>query len=148
MSLILIACLNCRRTRWVLNKKFVQAIRADEVAPGGMRAVELDGHEIVVCNWSGKYFAIQRRCGHMNAPLDMGTLDGKFVTCAMHCAQFDVTTGEALSGPIPAEFGDESFPPKIARYLQQIDVQMKHVRTESIVTYETKVEAGWVQVVM
>jgi nitrite reductase/ring-hydroxylating ferredoxin subunit len=134
--------------RWVLNKEFIQAIRADDIAPGGMRAVEIAGHEIVVCNCAGRYYAIQRRCGHMNAPLDMGTLDGKFVTCAMHCAQFDVTTGEALSGPIPAEFGDESFPPKIARYLQQIDVQMKHVRTESIVTYETKVEAGWVQVVM
>ena len=148
MSPIRTACLNCRRTRWVLNKKFVQAIRADEVAPGGMRAVELDGHEIVVCNWSGKYFAIQRRCGHMNAPLDMGTLDGKFVTCAMHCAQFDVTTGEALSGPVSEDFGGESPPPKITEYLEHIVMQMKHVRMESISTYDTKAEAGWVLVAL
>jgi hypothetical protein len=27
----------------------------------------------------------------MNAPLELGTLDGSIVTCAMHCAQVDVT---------------------------------------------------------
>jgi nitrite reductase/ring-hydroxylating ferredoxin subunit len=131
-----------------LDKKYIQAIRADEIAPGGMRPVEIDGREIVVCNCAGKYYAIQRRCGHMNAPLDLGTLDGKFVTCAMHCAQFDVTTGEALSGPIPADFGGERPPAGIAKYLQNIGAEMKHVRTESIGTYETKVEAGWVHIAM
>ena len=82
----------------------------------------------------------------MNAPLELGTLDGKFVTCAMHCAQFDVTTGQALSGPVPADMGNESPPPRLAAYLQHVDMLMKHVRTESIRTYETKVEAGWVHV--
>ena len=131
-----------------MDKKFVRAILADEVAPGGMRVVELDGHEIVVCNWRGKYFAVQRRCGHMNAPLDIGTLDGKYVTCAMHCAQFDVTTGEALSGPVPADFGGESPPANLSGYLEHVGMQMKHVRTESISTYDTKVEAGWVHVAL
>jgi hypothetical protein len=27
---------------------------ADEIAPGGMKTVELDGHEIVICNCSGE----------------------------------------------------------------------------------------------
>jgi len=84
----------------------------------------------------------------MNAPLDMGTLDGKFVTCAMHCAQFDVTTGEALSGPVSEDFGGESPPPKITEYLEHIVMQMKHVRMESISTYDTKAEAGWVLVAL
>jgi nitrite reductase/ring-hydroxylating ferredoxin subunit len=84
----------------------------------------------------------------MNAPLDMGTLDGKFVTCAMHCAQFDVTTGEALSGPVPADFRGESPPPKMTGYLEHIGMQMKHVRMESISTYDTKAEAGWVLVAL
>ena len=129
-----------------MDKKYIRAIRTDEIAPGGMKPVEIEGREIVVCNCAGTYYAIQRRCGHMNAPLDMGTLDGKYVTCAMHCAQFDVTTGEALSGPIPADFGAESPPAGIARYFQKIGTEMKDVRTESIGIYETKVEAGWVHV--
>jgi hypothetical protein len=30
--------------------------------------------------------------------------------------------------------------------LQNVATQMQHVRTESIRTYETKIEAGWVYV--
>jgi len=129
-----------------LNDKFMRAISTDEIAPGGMKTVELDGQEIVICNCGGTYYAIQRRCGHMNAPLELGTLDGKFVTCPMHCAQFDVTTGQALSGPVPGDLGNETLPPRVAAFLQQVGILMKYVRTESIRTYETKVEAGWVHV--
>ncbi len=111
-----------------------------------MKSVELDGHEIVICNSRGTYHAIGRRCGHMNAPLELGTLDGQVVTCPMHCAQFDITTGEALSGPVPADMGNERPPPILTAFLQHVDMLMKHVRTESIRTYETKVEAGWVHV--
>jgi nitrite reductase/ring-hydroxylating ferredoxin subunit len=129
-----------------LSESFLRAIRADEVAPGGMKAVELDGHEIVICNCGGSYRAIQRRCGHMNAPLELGTLDGTYVTCAMHCAQFDVTTGAALSGPVPADLGDLRALPVVARYMEHVGAQMSHVRVESIRTYATMVEAGWVHV--
>ena len=129
-----------------MSDKFIPAISIDEIAPGGMKTVEIDGHEIVICNCDGIYYAIQRRCGHMNAPLEMGTLDGEIVTCAMHCAQFDVTTGQALSGPVPADMGNEGLPPRLAAFMQHVAMQMKHVRTESIRTYETRVEAGWVHV--
>jgi nitrite reductase/ring-hydroxylating ferredoxin subunit len=129
-----------------MSEKFIKAISADEIAPGGMKAVELDGNEIVICNNGGKYYAIQRRCGHMNAPLDIGTLDGIYLTCPMHCAQFDITNGEALSGPVPSDIGHEIPPPFLGEYLKNIGMLMKHVRTESIRTYASKLEAGWVQI--
>lgn len=129
-----------------MSDKFIPAISTDEIAPGGMKTVELGGHEIVICNYGGTYYAIQRRCGHMNAALELGTLDGKIVTCAMHCAQFDITTGQALSGPVPADMGNDIPPPRLAAFLQHVGMQMKHIRTESIRAYETKVEAGWVHV--
>jgi nitrite reductase/ring-hydroxylating ferredoxin subunit len=129
-----------------MSEKFSKAILANEIAPGGMKSVELDGNEIVICNNGGKYYAIQRRCGHMNAPLDMGTLDGIYLTCPMHCAQFDITNGEALSCPVPADLGPEVLPPIIGGYMQNIGMLMKHVHTESIRTYATKLEAGWVQI--
>jgi len=129
-----------------MSEKYIKAISADEIAPGGMKAVELDGKEIVICNNGGKYYAIQRRCGHMNAPLDIGTLDGIYLTCPMHCAQFDITNGEALSGPVPSDIGHETPPPFLGDYLKNIEMLMKHVRTESIRTYETKLEAGWVRI--
>ncbi len=131
-----------------MSSEFVRAILAEEVASGGMKAVEVDGNEIVICNCSGSYYAIQRRCGHMNAPLDLGTLDGIYLTCPMHCAQFDVSNGEALSGPVPADSGHEAPPPALAQYLQNIGKVMKDVRTESIRTYATKLEAGWVRIAL
>jgi nitrite reductase/ring-hydroxylating ferredoxin subunit len=82
----------------------------------------------------------------MNAPLEMGTLDGVILTCPMHCAQFDVTTGEALAGPVPPHLGNEIPPPRIAAFLTHVGMLMEHVRTESIVTYPVKVESGWVLV--
>lgn len=133
---------------WALSDKFIRAISTDEIAPGGMKPVELNGREIVICNCSGSYYAIERRCGHMNAPLELGTLDGKIVTCALRCAQFDVSTGQPLSGPVPADMGDVGLPPILAAYLQHVEMLMKPVRTEAIRTYETKVEAGGVQVAL
>jgi nitrite reductase/ring-hydroxylating ferredoxin subunit len=129
-----------------LSDKFIRAISTDEIAPGGMKTVEIEGHEIVTCNCGGTYYSLERRCGHMNAPLELGTLDGKVITCAMHCAQFDATTGQALSGPVPVDTGNERPPPILAAYLQHVDMLLKYVRTESIRTYTTKVEAGWVHV--
>lgn len=127
-----------------MNKKYVKALPADEVASGGMKALDLNGIEIIICNDAGKYYTIQRRCGHMNAPLDLGTLDGIYLTCPMHCAQFDITTGEALSGPVPANISHEIMSPVLGKYMQNIGMLMDKVQTESIRTFATKVEAGWI----
>jgi nitrite reductase/ring-hydroxylating ferredoxin subunit len=129
-----------------LNDRFIQAIKTDEVAPGGMKAVVVNGLEIVVCNCGGNFYAIDRRCGHMNAPLEMGTLEGTILTCAMHCAQFDVITGESVSGPVPPYLGGEVAPPRLGAYLRNVGMLMEHVRTESIGVYKTTVEDGWVSV--
>jgi nitrite reductase/ring-hydroxylating ferredoxin subunit len=111
-----------------------------------MKAVVVNGHEIVICNCGGSFYAIDRRCGHMNAPLERGTLDGTILTCAMHCAQFDVTTGEALSGPVPPDLGDEIPPPRMGALLENVGMLMQQIRTESIGVHKTTVEAGWVSV--
>ena len=129
-----------------MSDEFVQAIKAAEIAPGGMKAVELNGRELVICNCDGIFRAIDRRCGHMSSPLEMGTLDGSILTCAMHCAQFDVTTGEALSGPVPPYLGNETPPPRTGAYMSHIGALMQHIRTESIGVYKTSIEAGWVAV--
>jgi nitrite reductase/ring-hydroxylating ferredoxin subunit len=82
----------------------------------------------------------------MNSPLEMGTLDGSILTCAMHCAQFDVTTGEALSGPVPPYLGNEMPPPRTAVFLRNVGALMQYIRTEPIATHKAKVESDWVWV--
>jgi len=61
-----------------------------------MRSVELKGIYILIANVDGQFYALDDRCGHMNALLSMGTLNGKIVTCPFHYAQFDVTTGQKV----------------------------------------------------
>ena len=131
-----------------MSERYVSAIEADEIVPGGMKAVEVEGREIIVCNSDGRFYAVERRCGHMNAPIELGTLDGTILTCPMHCAQFEVTTGEALAGPVPHDYGNEPPPPRMAHLLGTIGMLMEHIRTQAIRTYETKVESGKVWVAL
>jgi len=53
----------------------------------------------VVCNIGGKFYAIQSACTHAGGPLDQGTLDGEILTCPIHRARFDVTTGQVVGPP-------------------------------------------------
>ncbi len=124
----------------------VEVAKVNEIAPGGLKAVEVNGREIVVCNDDGKIYAIDRRCGHMNAPLDLGTLEGYILTCPMHHAQFDITSGEALSGPVPPNLGDEAIPEGIGKYLQHVGLLMSHIKTCEIKTYSVKIDGDSIKI--
>jgi nitrite reductase/ring-hydroxylating ferredoxin subunit len=116
----------------------------DEILPGGMKAYEVDGTDIVLCNDGGRFYAFQRRCGHMSAPLDMGTANGYIVTCPLHSVQFDATTGEALSPPLlPFASGEPQTRDNLTRWVETL---MKHVKTCDIRTYPVRVENGRISV--
>lgn len=79
----------------------IKAAAQADIAPGGMKALTLNGRELVLCNYEGAFYAVERACGHANARLERGALTGWILTCPLHYAQFDIRTGEALSRPIP-----------------------------------------------
>jgi nitrite reductase/ring-hydroxylating ferredoxin subunit len=79
----------------------LKAAEAADILPGGMKAVTLNGREIVLCNYEGAFYAVERACGHAKARLERGALTGWILTCPLHYAQFDIRSGEALSGPAP-----------------------------------------------
>jgi nitrite reductase/ring-hydroxylating ferredoxin subunit len=80
-----------------------------DVLPGGLILVQAEGRDLVLCNYDGTFYALERRCGHMSAPLELGTLNGYILTCPMHSAQFSVVSGEAINAAIPRTRS----PPKI-----------------------------------
>lgn len=125
---------------------YVEVAKTDEIGPGGMKAVEANGKEIVLCNYDGKIYAVSRRCGHMNAPLEMGTLEGYILTCPMHYSQFDIRTGEALSGPVPHDFGKEPVPEGIQKFFEYIGTLMSKIKTYDIETYPVKIEKDSIMV--
>jgi len=120
---------------------FVKIAEKDDIAPGGMRGFDVKGKEITVCNDGGRYYALARRCGHMNAPLDRGTLVGYVITCPMHCAQFDATTGRALARPVPHDpTGGEKTSERLSTFFGRIAELMSHIKTCDIKTFKIKVE--------
>lgn len=123
---------------------FREVAGADEILPGGMKAYEVDGKEIVLCNDGGKFYAFDRKCGHMSAPLDMGTANGPIVTCPLHAMQFDVTTGTALSGPLIRYAGEPQ--PHQDNAGQWLIRLMESARADDIMTYPVRVEGGRVSV--
>jgi len=63
---------------------------------------------------------IEDRCGHPNASLVMGTLQGKIVTCPLHFSRFDVTTGKKISGSVEAKMGWlDNHPPSFLAYRKE-----------------------------
>jgi 3-phenylpropionate/trans-cinnamate dioxygenase ferredoxin subunit len=79
--------------------EFVRVARADEVAPGTMKRVTVDGHTVALINVGGEFFAIDDTCSHEEASLSGGTLSGEIVVCPKHGARFNVKSGRVLSLP-------------------------------------------------
>lgn len=125
---------------------FKEVASIDEILSGGMKAYEVDGVEIVLSIDNGRYYAFERRCGHMNAPLDMGTANGYLVTCPLHSVQFDASTGKALSGIIPTYGGEEPLPKSVMTSFAWIEKLMEHVKVHDLKTYPVKVEDGKIRV--
>ena len=79
--------------------KTVKVAEVTELGPGAGKTVEVEGVSLALFNVDGTFFAIANACTHVGGPLGEGALIGKEVTCPLHAAQFDVTSGKVLSGP-------------------------------------------------
>lgn len=71
--------------------EFVEVARVNEIPPGKMKHVEFNGKEVMIANLDGKFYALNDRCGHMNALLSLGNVKDNIVTCPFHGARFDVS---------------------------------------------------------
>jgi nitrite reductase/ring-hydroxylating ferredoxin subunit len=77
----------------------VPVARLDELAPGTMLMVQVDGTDILLINLNGDIRATQGVCSHEYFELDKGFLTGETLTCALHLSRFDLFSGEALDPP-------------------------------------------------
>lgn len=123
-------------------QQFVDVADVNDVPAGKMKHVQVGENEILLANSEGKVYALCDRCSHMNAPLSVGALNGKVVTCPMHGARFDVTTGKKVAEPMALD--PSKFPEPIPEGLQRMfahsaQIQSK-IKTYDQPTYETSVE--------
>ena len=76
--------------------KYVVVATTAEIASGAMKAVDVEGQELLIAHIADAYYAVSRRCTHMAENLCAGTLDGRVVTCPRHGARFDLSSGKAV----------------------------------------------------
>ncbi len=92
--------------------QLIKVAETNEVPPGTAKSVDLEGRPVALFNIDGTYHAIGDTCTHRGGPLSEGMVEGATVTCPLHGATYDVTTGNVL-GP-PASEG-------VAHYNVQVD---------------------------
>jgi nitrite reductase/ring-hydroxylating ferredoxin subunit len=132
----------------VEEQQFVDVADVNDVPAGKMKHIEVGEKEILLANSEGRVYALCDRCSHMNAPLSMGALNGKVVTCPMHGARYDVTTGK--KGAEPMALDPSKFPEPLPESLQKMfahsaQIQSK-IKTYDQPTYETSVEGSRIKV--
>ncbi len=127
---------------------FVEVAKADEIPAGKMKHIEVNSKEIMLVNLDGKFYALSDRCSHTNARLSLGTLNGKVVTCPLHGARFDITTGKKVKDPMELDLS--KLPEPIPESLQKIFANSARIisiiKTYDQDSYETKVEGDKVEV--
>ena len=102
-----------------MEANYVRVAGKSEIPVGKLKAIKLEGKEILIANVGGNYYAIGNICTHAGGDLAQSVLEGNIVTCPKHHAKFDVTTGKVVS------------PPKIGLF---------HPKASDEPTYQVKVE--------
>jgi nitrite reductase/ring-hydroxylating ferredoxin subunit len=68
-----------------------------------MKFAAVDRERIVLANVDGRFYALRDVCGHRNAPLSRGRLEGHVIECPLHFATFDIRDGKFIDGPTAAD---------------------------------------------
>ena len=100
---------------------FVRTVKVDEVPPGSVREVVVEGKAIALANIDGSFYAINNTCLHRGGPLAEGPLEGKIVTCPWHGWQYDMTTGKIVQNPA---VGVDCYPTEVRGQDVFIDVKV------------------------
>ncbi len=118
-----------------------EVIKLSEIPVGKMKAVKALNDDILLSNVGGKIYATSNRCGHQNAPLAKGSLEGNVVTCPLHAAKFDVTTGKNVAGPQHMMSPDvmQKLPPEMLAMFKKNGEILSEIEVKPLKTYRVSV---------
>ena len=122
-----------------------KAADAKELPTGTMKGIEVDGAKVLLVHGSSGIRAFEDRCGHMSAPMSIGTFKAGVVKCALHSAVFDAETG-AVRGQPQMHVPSAQLPPEMMAAMAQMGQIMGQIRCEALRPYPVAVENGHVMV--
>jgi 3-phenylpropionate/trans-cinnamate dioxygenase ferredoxin subunit len=82
--------------RRCLVSEFTEVSKIDELKSGTMKAVNVEGRQVLLARVDDKYYAVDNVCPHMKGNLSQGKLEGTVVTCPVHGSQFDISNGRVV----------------------------------------------------
>lgn len=71
----------------------------DDLSAGEGILVDVDGESIALFEVDDGYYAISNTCTHSGGSLCDGMVTGTMVTCPLHGAAFDITSGDVMGPP-------------------------------------------------
>lgn len=81
-------------------QEVIKVATLDQLPPGQMRYVDVDGLPIALANVGGTIYAFSDSCRHEGGSLSSGVLRDEIVTCPLHGWAYNVRTGKALIPPV------------------------------------------------
>jgi nitrite reductase/ring-hydroxylating ferredoxin subunit len=61
--------------------------------------VQAAGRRIAIYNLAGQFYATDDTCTHAQGSLSEGQISGDEIVCPLHCATFNIATGQCTGGP-------------------------------------------------
>lgn len=71
----------------------------NEFPEGRIRRRFVNGREIAVVLWGGRFYAFSNRCPHADFQMHFGFVEADRLHCPIHYAEFELATGKAVFGP-------------------------------------------------
>jgi nitrite reductase/ring-hydroxylating ferredoxin subunit len=78
---------------------WIRVASVDEVKPGNVVQVEVDGEPICLANTGDEFLATSDVCSHDYVMLSGGWLEDDEIECPQHGSRFNMRTGEVLNPP-------------------------------------------------
>jgi len=98
--------------------EFKRVARTSDFEDNVIRGFRVDGADVAVVRYEGKYHAFLNACTHNNYYFNyLEILEGGIIPCDGHGAQFELETGQVVKGPAARDLpvyevkveGDEVF---------------------------------------
>jgi nitrite reductase/ring-hydroxylating ferredoxin subunit len=122
----------------------IAVAQTSEIPLGTMKRVTAFNEDILLSNVGGEIYATQNDCGHQRASLAKGKLEGSIVTCPLHGATFDVTTGRNIGG-MEMHMSPElmqKMPPELVAMFQKTGELLADIDIRPLKTYKVEVKEG------
>lgn len=94
-----------------MSSQFIRVATVQDIKPGKLGCVEVNGHKLMLANVDGEFYATDDMCTHEDASLSTGALHGDCVSCPLHGSRFNVRTGQPREEP--AEIPLKTYPVRI-----------------------------------